>query len=101
MLIYNVSLKVEPGIADEWLKWMKEEHMPEVMQTGLFTDHKLLHLLQQDEKEGITFVAQYFCESMDHYTAYISNHAPSMREKGFKRFGNKFIAFRTLMETIV
>jgi len=100
MLIYNVTLKVQPGIKDEWLKWMKEEHMPELMQTGLFSGNKLLHLLEQDESDGITFIAQYFCENMEAYSAYISDHAPGMREKGQKLFGGRFVAFRTLMETI-
>jgi len=100
MLIYNVTLKVENGIADEWLRWMQEEHIPELIQTGLFCGHKLCHLLEQDETEGVTFIAQYFLDSAENYEAYISQHAPRMREKGFTLFGSRFIAFRTLMETL-
>lgn len=100
MIIYNVTIKVEPQIADEWVAWMKEEHIPELMNTGLFVDYRLNHLLEQEESEGVTYTAQYFCDSMEHYNNYISEHAPLMRERGIKRFGNKFIAFRTVMEVI-
>lgn len=100
MIIYNVTVKTEPGIAAEWEQWMKEEHMPELMTTGLFTDYKLCRLLEQDEMEGITYVAQYFCKDIEAYNTYIADHAPLMREKGFKRFGNRFIAFRTVMEEV-
>jgi len=100
MIIYNITLKVEADSAEDWVKWMKEEHMPELKATGLFTDYKLCRLLEQDELEGVTFVAQYFCNTMEDYNNYIDNHSQAMREKGFQRFGNKFVAFRTVMETV-
>jgi hypothetical protein len=100
MIIYNVTIKVEKGIAEEWVKWMKEEHMPELLQTGLFTHHKLHHLLEQDETEDITYIAQYYLACIENYNAYISRHAQKMREQGLNRFGNRFIAFRTIMEEV-
>jgi len=100
MIIYNVSLKVEADVADEWTNWMKTEHMPEVMALGLFSDCRLCRLLEQDEMEGVTFSAQYSCVSMAEYNIYIDKHAEGMRDKSFKRFGGKFIAFRTIMEVI-
>lgn len=98
MIIYNVTVKIEAEAADEWVKWMKEEHMPELMKTGLFTDSRLCRLLEQDETEGRTYTAQYFCNTIEDYNSYIDSHAQHMRDKGFARFGNRFIAFRTVME---
>lgn len=100
MIIYNVTVKVLPEAANEWVKWMKEEHMDELINTGLFTGARLCRLLEQDDIEGYTYSAQYFCNSMDEYHAYIEQHAPRMREKGLARFGDKFIAFRTIMEEV-
>lgn len=100
MIIYNVTVKVSLDRADEWVLWMKEEHMPELMATGLFGDSRLSRLLEQDETEGITFSAQYFCRNLNDYRSYIEQYAPLMREKGLKRFGDKMIAFRSVMEVI-
>lgn len=100
MIIYNVTIKIDDSIHNEWIKWMQEEHIPDLMQTGLFTESKLCRLLEQDDSEGPTYAAQYFCKSLEEYNEYITKYAPSMREKGFVRFGNKFIAFRTVMEII-
>lgn len=100
MIIYNVTLKVQPEIVAEWLRWMKEEHMPELKRTGLFTDYRLCRLMEQDDSEGPTFCVQYFADSMEDYREYISHHAATMRDKGLKKFADKFIAFRTVMETI-
>jgi len=88
MIIYNVTNKVAGSIVADWLKWMKEEHIPDLMNTGL---------LEQDEAEGPTYIVQYFADSMEHYNTYISEHAPLLRDKAYKKFGDKIIAFRTIM----
>ncbi|MDA0777974.1 MAG: DUF4286 family protein, partial [Bacteroidetes bacterium] len=36
MIIYNVTLSIHPEIEQEVLLWLKEIHIPEVMQTNLF-----------------------------------------------------------------
>ena len=100
MILYNVTVKTSTAIAVEWVRWMKEEHMPELLRTGLFTECRLCRLLEQDDSEGPTYSAQYFCDSMEDYEDYIRQHAPLMREKGMKKFGDRFIAFRTVMEII-
>jgi|SRR5690606_641184 len=100
MVIYNVTIKVKPEVADQWLGWMKEEHLSQMLATGLFVNHRMARLLDQEEDEGITFVVQYECKSLDDYEAYLSNFADEMRQKGLTKFGDQFIAFRTLMEII-
>lgn len=100
MVLYNVTVKVEKDSAAAWVRWMKEEHMPELMQTGLFADSRLYQLLDIDEEDGLTYAAQYFCNSLEDYNRYIAEHAPAMREKGLERFKEKFIAFRTLMQAV-
>lgn len=100
MVLYNVTVKVENGIVEEWIDWMQNEHIPDLMNTGLFADAKLFKLLEVDEQDGITYAAQYFCNSMKEYNNYINDHAAGMRAKGIERFGDKFVAFRTLMEAV-
>lgn len=100
MILYNVTLKVENSVSVAWVQWMKTEHMKDLMDTGLFIECRLCHILEQDESDGTTYSAQYFCESLDQYNMYIDNYAKDMRERAFSAFGNKFVAFRTVMEII-
>ncbi len=100
MIIYNITLKADHTVADEWVGWMKTTHMPELLQTGLFTDYRLCKLLEHDDAEGITFVVQYYCDSMEDYHNYINTHAPGMRTKMLGKFGDKVVAFRTVMEVL-
>ncbi len=100
MIIYNVTVKVDHSIEEKWTQWMKEEHLKDMMDTGLFSDYRMCRLLDQDETEGVTFVIQYHSDSIENYQSYIQEHAPRMRQKGVNKFGEKFAAFRTVMEVI-
>ena len=100
MIIYNVTTKVESVIAKDWLQWMKEEHLPEVKATGCFQEAVVLRLLQADDEEGPTYTVQYKAESKILYDKYIENFAGILREKIFAKWGNKTIAYRSLMEVV-
>jgi hypothetical protein len=100
MICYNVTIKIDPQIEKEWVGWQKQEHIPDVMASNLFTEFKFFKLLGQDESEGITYVVQYFSSSMEHYKKYIQQFAPSLREKAFEKWGDRFVAFRTVMEIV-
>jgi len=100
MIIYNVSVRLKNEIAESWVKWMKDIHIPDLISTGLFMDTKLCHLLEHDDDEEQTYVAQYYCVNRGAYDDYINLHAANMREKAFAQFGNKFIAMRTIMEVL-
>lgn len=99
MILYNVTVKVDTEYAKDWVKWMKEEHILDLMETGLFVDAKLYRLLEVDDSDGLTYSAQYFCKDMDAYNKYISDYADEMRKRGLDKFEGKFVAFRSLLQT--
>jgi hypothetical protein len=100
MVIYNVTIKVDKSVEAAWVKWMKEVHMDELVATGLFSGHRLCKLLEQDEADGVTYSAQYFCNTIDEYRKYIDEYSQQMRDKGMQLFGGKFIAFRSVMQEV-
>lgn len=100
MIIYNVSVKTDLRIAEDWVEWMKQEHIPEIIATGCFTHATLARLIEADESEGITYVVQYHADSKALYNRYIRDYAPGLRQKAFDRWGDRFIAFRSVMEVV-
>lgn len=100
MLIYNVTIKVDHSIAAEWLQWLREEHIPDMIGTGCFTHATTLRLLDTDDSEGLTYAVQYHAKDRNDCERYINEFAVVLRQKGIDRWGNKFIAFRTLMEVV-
>ncbi|MBN8834207.1 MAG: hypothetical protein ABS68_02210 [Niastella sp. SCN 39-18] len=98
--IYNVTIKVTHSIHEDWLHWLKEEHVPEVTGTGCFEKARIVRLLETDDSEGPTYAVQYFANSKADYNRYIELHAANMRQKSFDKWGNQFLAFRSLMEIV-
>lgn len=99
MIIYNVTIKVETTIAEDWMIWLKQEHIPEVMDSGCFSSYRILKLLDLDD-EGVTHTIQYEAENMENYERYIKDFAAPLRDKSFEKWGNRFIAFRSLMQIV-
>jgi hypothetical protein len=100
MLIYNVTTKVNWSIHEAWVKWMKEKHLPDVMNTGCFTDMRFVRILETDEAEGPTYAAQFHAADRSEYDRYIERFAPAMRKDVMDNWGNNFISFRSLMEVV-
>ena len=99
MIVYNVTVKIEHSIHDEWLAWMKEVHIPDVLNTGLFEDNKMMKVLV-DEEDGVTYSIQYRTTSWEKLDEYQKNHAPSLQKEHPSRYEGKFVAFRTLLEEV-
>ena len=100
MIIYNVTTKVDGSIKSDWLAWMQEVHIPEVLKTDCFTDIVILQLLEVDNTEGPTYAIQYHAESKALYNRYIDKFANGMLQKAFDKWGNKFISFRSVMQVV-
>jgi Domain of unknown function (DUF4286) len=100
MILYNVTIKVHNSIHYEWLQWLKENHVPDIMQTECFSNFKILRLLEIDETEGPTYAIQYFAESKALYNLYIEKFSKQMRDNSFAKWGDKFIAFRSVMQIV-
>ena len=99
MIIYNVTVSVEENAKNDWLNWMKTEHIPEVMACGIFTKAQINHVIVQADSDN-TFAIAYTCSSMKELHQYQIKFAPELQKEHDEKFKEKAIAFRTLMEVI-
>ena len=44
-VIYNVTVNVSDSRVDEWLSWMRQEHIPAMLGTGLFVSATLVKVI--------------------------------------------------------
>ena len=99
-ILYNVTVKIDRAVHDEWLDWMQRVHIPDVMATGLFLEYKICRLLHTEDEDGITYAIQYLCPDMAALQRYQREHAPRLQEEHSRRYRNRYVAFRTLMEVL-
>lgn len=100
MIIYNVTTKVDQSIQDDWLIWLKEEHMPDMINTGCFEKAVILQLLEIDNSDGNTYALQYHAASKALYNRYIEKHSQEMIQKAHRKWGELLLTFPTVMQVV-
>ena len=99
-VFYNVTVKIENAAHDEWLKWMKEIHVPDVMNTGKFLESKICRLLEMDESDGKTYSFQYLAPDMKTFREYQNEFSKALQKDHTDKYKGKYVAFRSLMEVV-
>jgi hypothetical protein len=97
-IMYNVTISVDKDTEIEWLSWMNSTHLPDVMATGMFLEYRMLKLIEPSTDEGATYAIQYIAKNMETYELYKTKFAPGLQAQTIARFGNKFSAFRTVLQ---
>ncbi len=96
MYIYNVTVNIEEDVHLNWLQWMKETHIPDVMSTKLFKGSKIFQVMV-DEQQGITYSIQYTVKDLETLRLYQEVYAPKLQKEHTEKFKDKFVAFRTIL----
>ncbi|NRB64353.1 MAG: DUF4286 family protein [Saprospiraceae bacterium] len=100
MLIFNTTLTVEHDIHDEWLLWMKQVHIPDVMKTGKFIDQRMCRLLGVDETDGFTYSLQLTSPDRKAFERFQEEDAYALQKIRQEKYDTKVLSFSTLMEKV-
>lgn len=100
MYVFNVTTQVSHSVSEEWMQWLKEIQLPEIMLSKCFSDFQIYKLLGHDETQGLTFVIQFFVESKESYENFIQNYAEVFRQNSITKWGNEMPSFETLLQKV-
>lgn len=100
MIIYNVTINIDDSVHDQWMDWIRNKHIADVLATGKFQSARMVKVCVEEEMGGKTYSIQYTATSRELLNRYYEEDAPSLREEGFRLFGDKMLAFRTELEHI-
>ena len=98
--IYNVTVVVNPVVEERWLKWMREEHIPNVMETGLFSSFLFTQVFPEQEQDHPSYSIQYRAADLESIKLYMQMYADELRAKSAKTWGEHALAFRTVLEVL-
>lgn len=95
MVIYQVNVQVRHEVYAEYIQWLKEEHIADLLKQPGFIKAELClrkgGAMESSSKEVKTI---YHVRSEDDIKAYLSGPAMELREKGTNRFPGQFSAQR-------
>ena len=100
MLLYNVTVGIDKDAEEEWLQYMTEKHIKAVLNTGLFVEYKMYKVLHDQDDGTISYSIQYFAKTIEDVQQYLEVFAPVLIEEHRKKFSNRHVAFRTLLEEV-
>ena len=100
MILYNVTINIHESVHDQWMRWMQEKHIADVLATGKFSAARMVKVLVEEDMGGTTYSIQYTTDSKETLQRYYDEDVPRLREEGLKLFGDKMLAFRTELELI-
>ncbi|WP_143959182.1 DUF4286 family protein [Litoribacter populi] len=100
MILYSVTVNIDNSVEQQWLDWMKTEHIPDVMATGMFCEYKFYRLLHETEDGGVNYSVQYFADHIDRIEQYQKEFATELQQEVKKRFEGKYVVFRSLLESV-
>ena len=101
MINYNVTINIKKDVELEWVKWMKEEHIPDIMKTNHFNSWKMFKILvPAGMPDEITYVVRYTTDSMEKGEEYARNEAPRLQREHVEKYPGKFTASRAILEDV-
>lgn len=100
MMLYNVTIAIDKPEEARWLIWMRDRHIPAVLNTGYFTDFKMYKVLQDQGDDSTSYSLQFFATSIKNVIVYLETAAPAIMQELQLEFKDQHVAFQTLLEEI-
>lgn len=98
-ILYNVTISLEAIIFDEWLAFMREDHIPKILATGCFSGYKICRILDESP-DNYSIAVQYFATNEEKFREYNSNFAGALQKEYITRFGAEAPAYRTVLHAL-
>jgi quinol monooxygenase YgiN len=98
MIIYEVTLRVNRAIAEDYRQWL-DEHVQEMLQIEGFIDAVIEQQIDPAETGYEIWCTRYRLRDQQDLDNYLQRHAPRMRAEGLQRFGNQFSATRRVLRS--
>lgn len=100
MYIYNITTNIEEASEREWLQWMQDVFIPEMLATGKFSEAKMTKVLVKEDMGGVTYSVQYTTDSLATLQSFYNEEATALKNKVLSKFAGKYVFFETEMQLI-
>jgi hypothetical protein len=99
-VIYRVTIDVDGAVADEWLAWMREVHVPDVLREPGFVQAVIARERKSEGGADARFVIDYAVESAEALERYFAGAAARIRAEHEARYGGRARAARQVLEVL-
>src|SRR5699024_10361366 len=99
MYIYNITTNIEQDIHEEWLEWMENVFIPEMLATKKFSKALMTRVHIEEEMGGDTYSVQYTAKNAIDFQYFLDHHLDRIQKLN-KEFEGRTVSFSTKMKIV-
>ena len=100
MVVYEVNLSVEEGVAEAFLAWLPG-HVAELLALPGFRSAEVCEVVEPAPPPGTRALSvRYRLDDPAALEGYLRDHAARLRADGIARFGGRFQATRRVLQPV-
>ena len=98
MIIYNITIKVELEILNDFVDWAK--HYVGSSPDGNELPSRIYQLMNVDSSDGITYCLQHYFMSVEAFNMFKIQGDLAFREELADRYGDKLVVFASVLSEV-
>ena len=95
-VLYFVWINVDPEIENDWVKYIDNTHIPDVLKTNYFLSARRAKAMEG--KVPGTHLVIFECKDKKNFDLYLKNDAERLRKDHTDHFGSKISSTRYIFE---
>jgi len=100
MLIYNITFLVSDKVHGTWLKWVRDEHIPFMLESTYFSHPQIARVVTGEKEDGTSFSVQYHVNDIRTLKQWNQKYSATFQQDCSEKFGQEVLFFTTVLELI-
>jgi len=100
MFIFNTTYLVSDEVHETWLDWVRNQHIPFMLDSTYFTHPQVARVITSDKQDGTSFSVQFHVNDMHTLKQWKNEYSDLFQENCSKQFGTEVIFFTTVLEIV-
>lgn len=100
MLIFNTTFVVSDKMHDKWMKWVREQHLPFMLESDILSKPQIAKIMGVEEQDGTSYSVQFHVKDMNDLEKWHVQYAQKFELQFSQKFGSEVLFFATVLEII-
>jgi len=100
MLIFNTTYLVSDKVQDAWLLWVREQHIPFMLQFKPFSHPQVARVIPVEEQDGTSYSVQFHVLDLETLGIWKERFGLAFQQNCAHEFGTEAIYFSTVLDII-
>ncbi len=100
MLIFNTTFLVSDKMHGSWLKWLREQHIPFMLESEMFSKPQVAKVITAEDEDGTSYSVQFHIHDLQSLENWHVQHATEFQSNFNTKFGTEVIFFATILEIV-